>query len=339
MSARLPLAMLVLAAAATLPACSTPMMRVAYRRPPTQKVPENIKSVGVVSFKVAENADAEGGVGDRVQSKIEGALIKNASYTVITRDQLSTLLQERQLSASDFAAGGQKDLKIEGVDALIVGTVTKAVVRDEVGPVRTLVMDVIAVGPVHKRTQVLRDTMARYVMVDLAVSVKMIDAKNGRILAFGDFARTYDSRSAETWRGGQTYATPPEKLTSGGAKLEELITAGADEFLSQICYHQVEREVRLISRGQDSERGVKFAVRGLIEEALASFEAAMRSEQPNDHALYDKGVMLEILGRYEEAFQAFKQAYTMAEEDVYLDAMTRMKEEKSFTPPAEDVGE
>ncbi|MCU0723864.1 MAG: tetratricopeptide repeat protein [Planctomycetes bacterium] len=316
-------------------ACASTTINIKYRRPPTKKIPDHIKSIGVLPMTVAENAQVEGGIGERIQGKIETALINNATYAVITRDQLKTLLAERSLQESDFAAEG-KELKVEGVDALIVGTISKAVSNDAVGPITTLVTIIRKVGPINRASVALQSIHGRYVTVELSANVKMIDAKSGRIIAIGDFSQSYDSRNAENWKGKQ-YATPPEKLPSHGAKLEELVQAGAMEFLKQICYTEITRpDVRLITRGDYSERGYKMAVRGLIEDAVAQFDLAIQNEQPNDHALYDKGVMLEILGRYEEAYKAFKQAYTMEESDLYLDAMQRMQEEKSFVPPPEE---
>jgi tetratricopeptide (TPR) repeat protein len=291
---------------------------------------------------VPEGANVEAGMAERIQGMVENELIQNASYTVVTRDQIKTLLSEQQIAQLDSAASDQKELKIEGVDGLIVGTITKAVSEEAHGPLKTLVLQTHRVGPIAKRGYVLADTHGRYVTVDLAASFRFIDAKSGRIYASANYSQSYDSRTAEIWRGREDirYATPPEKLPPHSAKLEELVTAGAMEFLKQICYYQVVRKgVQLISRGDYSEKGYKFAVRNMIEEALAQFELAIQNEQPNDHALYDKGVMLEILGRYEEAYQSFKQAYTMQEDDLYLDAMQRMKEEKSFIPPADEPSE
>jgi len=326
--------------AVALSSCGSPEIQIAYTRPPERKIPDAIKVLGIAPIEIPEGAAVEPGAGERIEGLIEDALGQNGKYRLINRSQLKQLMAERQIKVADFAVGGQKDLQLKEVQALIVGTVSKASCEEGIGPIKVMMVTVVRVPgtPIAKRRLVPTDIPdGRYITAEMSITIKLIDTSTGETYASKNFSESYDSRNAEDYRGVR-YATPNEKLPAKGQKFDELLGACVQRFLNQICPFSVTRSVRLISRGDFSEKGIKMATRNLIEDAVAQFDLAVQNEQPNDHALYDKGVMLEILGRYDEAYAAFKQAYTIEEDDLYLDAMQRMKEEKAFVPPSEGSG-
>jgi tetratricopeptide (TPR) repeat protein len=326
--------------ALALCSCGTPEIKITYTRPPERKIPDSIKVLGIAPIEVPEGAAVEPGSGERIEGLIEDAIGQNGKYRLINRSQLKALMAERQIKVADFAEGGQKDLQLKEVQALIIGSVSKAIVEEGYGPLKAMVITVQHVPgtPFARRRPVIMEVPnGRYLTAEMSITIKMIDTTTGETYASKNFSESYDSRNAEEFKG-QRLATPSEKLPAKGQMFEDLLGSCIQRFLNQICPFTVTRTVRLISRGDFSEKGIKMATRNLIEDAVAQFDLAIQNEQPNDHALYDKGVMLEILGRFDEAYAAFKQAYIIEEDDLYLDAMQRMKEEKAFVPPAEGSG-
>jgi len=63
------------------------------------------------------------------------------------------------------------------------------------------------------------------------------------------------------------------------------------------------------------------------EKICRVLDLAIQNEQPADAAFYDKGVMHEVMGDYKPAFDAYSQPYTIDDDELYLDAMERMKRE------------
>ncbi len=333
MNARIPLLLAAAASVSFLAACANTEIEIHYKRPPEMDIPDHVKRLGVVPFDVG-NQVSDKSLGDAVQGKIETALVKSAYYQVITRSQLEVLLKEQKLNFASFAEGSSKDLKIKKVDGMIIGSISQANSAESRGRLETLTM--VTQGPpipgfgrvgreVPKFKKVKR---GRYITCNVAMSFQLIDYTGGGILiASESYNRSYNSSRAKVYKG-KKYAVPPEELpATHQEKLEELIMEGVENFLRMITPHEVTRKVELVVRDQYTERGVKFAERNLVKEALEQFDLAIQHEQPNDAAFYDKGVMLEVLGRYEEALEAFKKAYYANEDDLYLDAMERMKSE------------
>lgn len=335
MNTRLSWATAGMLACLCLAACGNPQIEIRYNRPPEMTIPDHVKKVGVVPFTLGSHV-SESDIGDRVQRKLESALVKGGYYMVVTRSQLETLLKEQKLSFANFAEGGSKDLELKVVDALIIGSVSRAVSAEGKDTLRTLTykrrgIPIPFFGRIAGRSVPVVEEIkrGRYIVADVAMTFQMIDYSQGGVLvASHEYTRSFDSRTAREGTDGKHYALLPEELpTSHMAKMDELIEAGANEFLRMIMPFEVVRNVELIARGPYSEKGIKMAERGLVDEALEQFDLALRDEDPQDAAYYDKGVMLEVKGRYREAQDAYKQAYLINEDDLYLDAMERIQKE------------
>jgi tetratricopeptide (TPR) repeat protein len=321
-----------------LSACASSEIEITYTRKPTMDVPGDVKKVGVIPFKEGK-AVTEKGIGDRVQKKIESALVRGKNYRIVTRSQIENMMKEQKLSYADIATGGGKDVKIQIVDAMITGTVNRAQSAEKRGSFTALVP--ATRGPIAKLFGIFGSERygfkeyrrGRYIIAEVAMTFQMISyVGGGVVLASHEFSRSYDSRTAELHRG-KRYGTPPEKLpVSHVRKLEDLIEQGVKEFLAMIAHSTVKQSVELLDPTHYTQLGVKLAKRSLVDQALEKFDLALRNDPPETHhaAHYDRGVMLEIQGRFQAAFDAYEKAYSLYDDELYLDAMERMQKEMAI---------
>jgi len=346
---------LALVAMFLLPACrGYPTVRIKYHRPPEQEIPDHVKRVATIVELEPHAYVNEMGINDRIQNKIENALLQSKYYEVVNRSRLDLLLAEQKLSRSDLVNAGQ-DIKIQLriADAFLLGKVTKAFYEAKRGPIQVVVQErrvekrppksVVSHhdpqgNPVYRKqpqpdrvynVDVLR--MLRrgtFWVAGFAISFRMIDAKSGAIYASWDFNFDYDSRTAHQFQGRAVAIHPDNLIMSRLPQTIEVpVNTAVRNFLKQVAPYMVEKSVILIPRSEFSKQGITFATNGMINEAIEQFDRAAQAEVPNDGALYNKGVMLEAMGRYQEAFALYKQAHAMTQDPLYLTAMKRMNQE------------
>ncbi|MHC4780277.1 MAG: hypothetical protein ACYTFG_17040 [Planctomycetota bacterium] len=331
MNGRMGLLATLFACAVTLTACSTPAIQVTYDRPPSNEIPETLKKVGVLPITEGKQIHEEG-IGTRIRRKIEAAIVKKKYYRVITRTKLDSFMSERKLSHADFAKKGGAETKIDIVDGIIRGSITRAQATEKRAYQQTLTWvtqgpPIPGLGRVGRQYPKIKKKRGRYIVAHVAMSFELVNNNGAEIIASHEFSTTYDSRTAREYKG-KRYAVPEVELPgSDVAMLEELIEKGVMEFLAMIQPSEITRMVELIERGHYTEQGVKFAKRNLVKEALEQFNLALKNEDPADAAYYDKGVMHELMGQYREAYEAYKKAYAIDDDELYLDAMERMKKE------------
>lgn len=342
-----------------LAACAHPRITIRYARPPEKEIPAEIKRVGVVIEKADDALFSEPGVVPSLTAKFEQALINNGTYQMVDRSSLAALQKEMKLSFTSWADRPNREFKVQIADALLLGTITKALATEGVGPITVLVKERrvrpgawrnVKVGndaqgkPIYRRErgpdEVYYETVpttlthGRFVVVEFGVTLKFIDAQKSQAYAVWDYRNAWDSRTAVMWQG-QHFALPPNELPNPSIKIEELLVDAVEPFMRQIAPYMVEKSVILIGGSPASKQGIQFATNGMIDEAIQQFDIAATQEAPNDGPLYNKGVMLEAMGRYPEAFELFKQAYAMRNRAVYFEAMKRMREELNIQEGAQ----
>lgn len=130
-----------------------------------------IKRVAVLSFRDQTLTQSTGSMVSQLFMKY---LLK-AGYNVVERDELDSLLREKKLSDANLLdPATYKELKLSGIDALVTGTVTKAVAEQ----------DIYNAGSMQ------------FIAAQAAVTVRMIDSQTGEIVWAG--ADTYDGMNTQT---------------------------------------------------------------------------------------------------------------------------------------------
>jgi curli biogenesis system outer membrane secretion channel CsgG len=130
-----------------------------------------IKRIAVVNFRDSTLTQNTGAMVSQLFMKY---LLK-AGYNVVERDELDALLREKKLSDSNLLdPSTYKELKLSGIDALVTGSVTKAVAEQDYYTGGSL----------------------QFIAAQAAVTVRMIDSQTGEIVWAG--ADTYDGMNTQT---------------------------------------------------------------------------------------------------------------------------------------------
>jgi tetratricopeptide (TPR) repeat protein len=120
---------------------------------------------------------------------------------------------------------------------------------------------------------------------------------------------------------------PTAQLPEQGKLMSALLDDVVFEFIKLVAPYLKVRKVELVSRSKQSERGIKLATNELREEALEMFKSAEKVEDPPDGAIYNQGVVLEALGRLEEAEKAYKRAMAIdPDNELYMKALRRVRQ-------------
>ncbi len=310
-----------------LASCSQPMFTLSYTLPPELNIPADVKVVGVIPFSSPTGEDGGENIGKDISTKIEECVQTSQYYQLIDRASLQQVLDERQLSFADFAEGGQKDLKLKGVDAIITGSVSRF--HYERTPAKIKALFRTRVYNRILRTYVdgyeVKTIDGEYVAADVSISYRMVNTKTGVVIAVKAGNASWDSRGKRQ-HGDQLVDIPPSELPDRGNVMRTLLDEVSRQFLKLIIPQTYNKTVALVNRGPDSERGIKFATGGLPDKALEAFMAAGGSENPADGAFYNQGVILEAMNRLDEAEKAYNQAITInPDESLYMQALKDLR--------------
>ncbi len=116
------------------------------------------KRIGVVDFENSSQV-SDYAMGRGISDILVNELVKNKSYQVIEREQLTQMMREKKLGIDGFSTGPSQYIKFEGLDYLVVGKIVEA------GAQRVNLFG-----------------LASQTQYKVVLSVRMIDANTGNIL-------------------------------------------------------------------------------------------------------------------------------------------------------------
>ena len=330
MARRTPALILALLSLFLLASCAQQAwITIPYTFPPELDIPPDVKTLGVVPFGSPKTGGAyDKEIGIRIAAKIEEHILGTQYYRLIDRTILKKLLAERQLSFADFSEGGQKDLKLKGVDAIITGKVTRYHFDRKKGMIKQITKTRVynRILRTYVAGTAVKSVPGEFIEADMSITFRMVNTKTGVIIAVKEGSASWQSRGQRSY-GGKRADIPTSELPDRGKVMTTLLDSVNQKFIKLIAPHVVTRRVQLVNRGPDSERGFKLATNKLLDKALKAFQAAAAVEQPPDGAYYNQGVMLEALGRLKEAEKAYEKAYELNPDmDLYIQALRRLQE-------------
>jgi hypothetical protein len=298
-----------------LASCAQPLFTIPYNLPPEIDIPPNIKSVGVVPFESPRHLSAQGEeIGDMVTTKIAEYINETEYYRLVNRSSIDKLLQERQLSFTDFSEGSEKKLKLKGVDAIITGKVTRYHFERKRGRIKVLMKTRVynRIIRSYVESMAIKTVPGEYISAEIAITFRMLNTLNGDVIAIKGEDKSWDSRTQPNRKHrGRQYAIPTNQLPGRGKVMRVLLGDVLQVFLNKIAPHTITKTVRILNRGPDSNRGIRLA----------------QNKHPPDGAYYNQGVILEALGRLKEAAKAYDQAFALnPDSELYMQALTRVKE-------------
>ena len=294
-----------------------------YKRPAEVEIPASIRKLAVAEFESSGNYGEAAGTmaADEISALFDEYNHKYKRFEVYDRSYVRKILEEKQLQmmlsdpASVVKAG-----RFAGVDAMVVGRVTAS---GEDSEVSESYLDI--------STRKIQERMLTVRKVRVSVSMKLVSVKTGREYVTRGASEEYDSSDRK--KGG---AGGPELLGGGQPKLKDVQEA-VKELLREcmrklhgvISPHDVSVDVKLQpGRSEAVKSGTILADERNYKDALTYYLQAIKSV-PDDHgAMFNAGVMYEVMGDLPNAEQMYGRAFGVHADKKYLVARSRVRMEQ-----------
>ncbi len=323
-----PLVHLAVAAAGAAAFCGCgpqPVIQIPYERPAEYQIPARVKRLGLAEFTGQTALAKKWGrvASDRLEAELDAHNRKYKRYELVDRKRLKKIMDDRDLALYiDNSASAGKVGKLAGVDAMIYGNVTVAASDDRVSkPAFDL------------RTQSMKTVYYTKRHVIAAANFTLNDTGTGKTLTTVSATHEYDSEKDKSKSKSQgikhALGIHGDALAPTNEVINLLIDRCVADFIAKISPHvETASEKLKRSRSQRVATGNKLAAAGEYDEALACYQAAMQ-ESPDDHAaVFNAGVMHELLGHLKQAEAHYDKAWSIQPEEQYVRARKRVRVEK-----------
>lgn len=130
-----------------------------------------IRRIAVIQFKDPTYTSSTGAMVSQLFMKY----FLKSGYNVVERDELDTILREKQLSENNILNPETiKQFKLSGIDAIVTGTVTRS----------------------YPEQEVYNGNYVRFTAAQVGLTCRMIDVSTGELLWAG--SDTYDAMNTQT---------------------------------------------------------------------------------------------------------------------------------------------
>ncbi|MCH8806234.1 MAG: hypothetical protein IH986_09120 [Planctomycetes bacterium] len=343
--------------AATLPiavACVAPglagekaTVRVHYLLRPTRGIPEGLSAVAILDAGVNdEKARLETDTNwselaaNYVQYLLQEAIEQRGiELDIIDRRHTATVLKEHDLAAAGLipsrtAGRAAQLLEVQGVIMAEINvrveehrdtkkTVDLRGLLDDLRPRKRK-----SHGGHKKRPTQSAEVVKRHTTVQTVFH--LFDAKTSKNWAtYAKWHHYSDQAKISDFFAGIFSGS---KVDPRDEVIEQAVQRGAREFVGMLVPSEVEYLVKVKSSSQDDcEEGVRALRAEMYEEAIGRFKLALSDRPDDDRAAFAAGVACEALGRYEDALKYYRMASRLDDEDEYLEARRRVKENSART--------
>jgi len=307
--------MLIVGVLILLTSCGTQKMMLNVKRPAEINL-KGFKKIAmgtIAGDKVSHAADLSDGITTKLVES-------NAFEAVLDRQNLKAIMEEHKLNASGLVdANSTAELgKFLGSAALVFGRIQTDVYKEEIhrgDPYKD------SKGKTHQ-------TISRNGKYDMTANISVVDIQSSKILGMKTLPATY------------TLSTSADNQTPEAIDTEKLYAACLNSLTSSFMTLVAPYTVTVTATFQTDDLlpELKSALAqfkiGETVEAIKILDEASKKTFPKPEiqakAFYNLGLAQLYSGLYDEATTNVKKAYTInAEEELYLNALNRIKEEKA----------
>ena len=317
----------LIAAALVLAGCGKgPTVPIRYDRPAKWDIPTCVQRVGIAPFQGKTPRDRRWGdiASDQLMSELHECNCRYNRYVLVDRKRLKQIMDEKdlQMAIADTATASRVG-KIANVDAVIYGTVHVST-KDESASRRVF-------DPLSRSLKEKRYTK-RFCQV--AVNFTMDDIKTGTTLATEAEPREYNSEDDEKAGGiGKALGIGAEKLPPTEKVIAELVDRAVTSFAAGISPHrETFTETLAGSTSRLVRDGHEFAESSEWADALRCYQQAIQANCDDHGAVFNAGVMCEVMGELKKAEQYYDQAVRLEPKGEYIAARGRVRRELARQP-------
>jgi len=302
-----------------LAGCDTEKFIITYNRPAKLDVDPRIKKVAIVGFKQKED------YGDLVIGKLNGKIRKSERFKIIERENLSTIMKEKDLIEADLAeVGVVRDMKLDKVDAIITGKVRAMTQQVDYNDTRYRIQNVGGYPvPVPYTVRI------KVPVHELSLEIRMIDlTRKGRIVYGQSYSKSFHSKKDKKLINKIREKRRQKGVTPAGV-FETLIEDCVDDFVSYIIPHEISIKVKLMKGSKFVNTGVTFLKANNVDDAEEWFDMALQKDPNAVAPNYNLAVCYEVAGKFSQAIKLYKRCIILKEGEhtASAEGISRIKEE------------
>ncbi len=308
------------------------MVEIVFVEGPTVGLPEGLDGIAFIPFSQAVE-DKEGlysarekrwgneiisAIAERMQ---QSAMRFNIPLKIIDRQSVAVLLKEKDLADAGLAEESKalQVGKLAKAQAICYGLVSIDI-RTVEGQSKTL-----RFFPSPHRINIQQQPVRQLRRtVTLSANIKLVATATGKVIL------PYTRRLTETSEMKPSIIMGEDaqeiQMRPEGEVIERLISQVVDEFVGQLMPHEVHIEVKVAKvKSKPAKAGLKLAQANEWDKAIELFREGLQ-EKPKDHgAWYDLGLAYEITGRFDKALESYERAYSIKDQQYYLEGVQRVK--------------
>ncbi len=245
-------------------------------------------------------------------------------FTIIERDRMDQIMEELKLSQTGLVDESQAVQvgKMLGADAIITGTVNVAVSDSWVKEKRT-------------EKKVTKEINCQKRDCQVTATIRISRVETAELIGSKDARKNQDLKKCE----GDYGSMPPAEKT-----VDECLKSVAEELVD---YFQPKFEQKKFDfakvEGDDYKRFIEPAKKALdvydLNGAYLQYAAIIERDPYNHAALYNLGVLYEVVGSYDKAGKQYEMARKLkSTEDRYVKAYERINRSKNFEQVLRNLG-
>lgn len=261
----------------------------------------------------------------------EGKTLQEGTFTnvfeIVERNQMEQILQEQQLAQTGLVDENQVISlgKMLGVQALIVGDVNYFHKLEDYKQRRTKKKD-------GKKVRVKVKCQRREVKI--SVRAKIISTETGQILGSTEHEDKLKKSKCE-----DSFGSLPTMDEMIDELLKKASTKVANFFAPHYVLESYELEKLKSKKYKDqAEDAAELAEELKIDDAYVIYKSIFDKDPYNPEALYNLGIMHEVVGNFSEAEEFYNMAYQLKDEGDYRDALKRIEKSVAFAENLAKMG-
>lgn len=280
----------------------------------TQTASGNDAGTRMADFLTAQLIQEYRGV-NKAKVYIQG--VRTNIYEVVERSRLDQILKEQNLQISGAVDDNQavEIGKLLGLDALIVGNVSYEK-QDERN----------YSSSTNKKTGKTTYTYRVQRTVNTEARMKIISVKTAAILGTKNFTatRTDNASSSKGYPSYQSLTTGRQLADQG---MQSIAFSFANYFTPYYSYVNFNiKNIKIKDFKDQANDAEDYLKRGEIDPAYKLYKAIFDEDSYNPRVNYNLGVLQEVVGNYDEAYEYYAGAYELDGKDkTYLEAYQRIK--------------
>jgi len=252
-------------------------------------------------------------------------------YEVLERTQIMQIVEEQKLGASGMVADDQAvNLgNMLGVQALIMGNVDYTHKDSEYKGQRTREKKKDG-----KKVKEKYNVNCKKREVKVRIRAKIVNAETGQIIGSTEANKSYTrDHCADQWG---SLPSVDEMINNG---LKELVPNIANYFAPYYKLRSFELDKMSTKKfKKTAEKAAKLAEDLKINEAYFIYNKIYEQDSYNPKVIYNLGIMNEVVGNFQEAFEFYEMAQQLKAEKRYKKAVERTQKSAQFAETLTQMG-